>query len=60
MITSKRFSNFFSIIFPTAPTALPMTVVVAAASQGPEVGGAGWLGVIIIVMASALTSFGGS
>lgn len=42
------------------PTALPMTVVVAAASQGPEGSWAGWLGVIIIVMASAVTSFGGS
>lgn len=60
MTTSKHFSNFFSIIFPTVPTTLPMTVVVAAASQGPEGSVGGWLGVIIIVMASALTSFGGS
>ena len=60
MITSKHFSNFFSIIFPTVPTALPMTVVVAVASQGPEGSVGGRLGVIIIVMASALTSFGGS
>lgn len=60
MITSKHFSNFFSIIFPTAPAALPMTAVVAAALQGPEGSVAGRLGDIIIVMASALTSFGGS
>lgn len=60
MITSKHFSNFFSIIFPTVPTALPMTAVIAAASQGPEGSVGGWLGVIIIVMGSALTSFGGS
>lgn len=37
-----------------------MTVVVAAASQGPEGSVGGWLGIIIIVIASALTSFGGS
>jgi len=60
VITSKHFSNFFSIIFPTVPTALPMTAVVAAASQGPEGSGARRLGVIMVVMASALTSFGGS
>lgn len=60
MITSKHFPNFFSIIFPTVPTALPMTVIVAAASQGPEESVGGWLGVIMVVIASALTSFGGS
>lgn len=37
-----------------------MTVVVAAASQGPEGSERGRLGVIMVVMASALTSFGGS
>ncbi len=60
MITSKHFSNFFSIIIPTVPTALPMTVIVAAASQGPEGSVEEWLGVIMVVMASAVTSFGGS
>ena len=42
------------------PTALPMTAVVAAASQGPEGSVGGWLGVIMVVMASAVTTFGGS
>lgn len=37
-----------------------MTVVVAAASQGPEGSVEGWLGVIMVVMASAVTTFGGS